>query len=116
MMSTAPSIADKFVGTYHVLANQQVARDTYRIRVSAADIAPRCLPGQFVMIKPAGRTQPLLGRPLAVYEVIRDHLGTPVAIDLIYLVMGQGTKALSLMVPVSRSACGARSVSPFSSQ
>jgi dihydroorotate dehydrogenase electron transfer subunit len=54
-------------------------------------------PGQFVMIRPGseGATDPLLGRPLALYDVVRDLEDTPNAFDVVYLVVGRGTAALA---------------------
>ena len=44
---------------------------------------------------PAGGTDPLLGRPFALYDVVRDGSDEPVGIDLVYLVVGRGTAALA---------------------
>ena len=57
-----------------VLDNIPIARDTYRLRLGDATMARAIKPGQFVMIRPGpeGATDPLLGRPLALYEVVRD--------------------------------------------
>jgi dihydroorotate dehydrogenase electron transfer subunit len=80
-----------------VLENIAIARDTYRLRLGDATMARAIKPGQFVMIRPGpeGATDPLLGRPLALYEVVRDPTGTPSAFDVVYLVVGRGTAALS---------------------
>ena len=61
-------------------------------------------PGQFVMIRPGpeGATDPLLGRPLALYDVVRDSAGTPTAFDVVYLVVGRGTAALAQRRPGER--------------
>ena len=66
----------------------------------------RIRPGQFVMIRPgpAGATDPLLGRALALYDVVCDPTGTPSAFDVVYLVVGRGTAALSLRRPGERVA------------
>jgi dihydroorotate dehydrogenase electron transfer subunit len=79
-----------------ILENVGIARDTYRLRLGDAAIARLIKPGQFVMIRPgpAGATDPLLGRPLALYDVVCDA-GIPSAIDVVYLVVGRGTAALS---------------------
>ena len=63
-------------------------------------------PGQFVMIRPGseGATDPLLGRPLALYDVVRDPAGTPTAFDVVYLVVGRGTAALAQRRPGERIA------------
>jgi dihydroorotate dehydrogenase electron transfer subunit len=87
-----------------VLENVPIARDTYRLRLGEAAIAGAIRPGQFVMIRPgeAGASDPLLGRPLALYDVVRDSSGAAVAFDVVYLVVGRGTAALSRRRPGER--------------
>jgi len=87
-----------------VLENVPIARDTYRLRLGDATMARTIEPGQFVMVRPGpeGATDPLLGRPLALYEVIRDESGTPTAFEVVYLVVGRGTAALSQRRPGER--------------
>lgn len=91
--STAPPSAVQRLST--VVENLAIARDTYRIRLDSPEIARAIVPGQFVMIRATANTDPLLGRPFALYDVGRDQLGEPTAIDLVYLVLGRGTAALS---------------------
>jgi dihydroorotate dehydrogenase electron transfer subunit len=80
-----------------ILENLPIARDTYRLRLGDRPMARSITPGQFVMIRPGseGATDPLLGRPLALYDVVRDSQATPNAVDVVYLVVGRGTAALS---------------------
>lgn len=78
-----------------VLDNCQVARGTYRMRVDAADIAARILPGQFVMVRLANQADPLLGRAFALYDVVRDATGRATALDFVYVVHGKLTAALA---------------------
>jgi dihydroorotate dehydrogenase electron transfer subunit len=85
--------------TVAVVANERVARDTYRLRLDAPELARAILPGQFVMIRPATGTDPLLGRPFALYDVVRNENGEPVAADVVYLVLGRGTQALARLRP-----------------
>ena len=47
-----------------------LARDTYRLRLPCPAIAARIVPGQFVMLRLPGTNDPLLGRPLALYDVL----------------------------------------------
>jgi dihydroorotate dehydrogenase electron transfer subunit len=54
------------------------------------------------MIRPGPGTDPLLGRPFALYDVARDASGTPKAIDVVYLVIGRGTAALASRRPGDR--------------
>jgi dihydroorotate dehydrogenase electron transfer subunit len=84
-----------------ILENVAIARDTFRLRLGDAEMARALRPGQFVMIRPApaGATDPLLGRAFALYDVVCDASGTPSAFDVVYLVLGRGTAALSLRQP-----------------
>ena len=62
-----------------VVENVPIARDTYRLRLADPLLASLIKPGQFVMIRPGpeGSTDPLLGRPLALYDVVRDSRASP---------------------------------------
>jgi dihydroorotate dehydrogenase electron transfer subunit len=78
-----------------VVENVRMARDTYRIRLDCPEIARRIVPGQFVMLRLAGCDDPLLGRPLALYDTVLAGGGKPVGIDIVYLVTGKMTARLA---------------------
>ncbi|HEX4128786.1 MAG TPA: dihydroorotate dehydrogenase electron transfer subunit [Pirellulales bacterium] len=78
-----------------VEANDRLARDTYRVRFRCPEIARQIVPGQFVMLRLAGCNDPLLGRPLALYDTVLDASGAPVGIDVVYLVVGKLTGRLA---------------------
>jgi dihydroorotate dehydrogenase electron transfer subunit len=80
-----------------VLANRVLARDTLLIRLEAPDIARAIRPAQFVMLRLPATTDPLLGRPFALYDTVLDERGTTVGIDVVYLVIGKMTRALAQM-------------------
>ena len=82
---------------YHtpVLANYRLAKNTYLIRLHAPALAAAIRPGQFVMVRLPNRTDPLLGRPFALYDTHVDEHGTPIGIDIVYLVVGKVTGLLS---------------------
>ena len=83
-------------GMATVLEHVQLARGTFRIRLAEPSIAAAIAPGQFVMIRPAhSGPDPLLGRPFALYDVLRDSSAHAHAIDIVYLVMGRGTSLLT---------------------
>ena len=96
-MNVSRAKSEVFDRVGEVLFNIKVARDTYRLRFRLPEIAKAILPGQFVMVRPTGRTDPLLARPYALYETIDGPDGSPASIDVIYLVMGNGTRALSTL-------------------
>lgn len=84
--------------TATVLQNVQLAERTYRIRIAVPDIATIIRPGQFVMLRLPGRADPLLGRPFALYDTVIEF-GQPVAIDIVYLVVGKMTGLLATVRP-----------------
>lgn len=94
------SFADQaWFGSVTVVENRQLARDTYRVRFHCPAIAERIVPGQFVMLRLAGYDDPLLGRPLALYDTVLGDDGRPDAIDVVYLVVGKLTRKLARLVP-----------------
>lgn len=75
--------------------NVQIARDTYRVRFECPEVARRIVPGQFVMLRLAGFDDPLLGRPLALYDTVVSPQGEPLGLDIVYLVTGKMTARLA---------------------
>jgi dihydroorotate dehydrogenase electron transfer subunit len=82
-----------------VIENVQLARDTYRVRFHCPELAQRITPGQFIMLRLAGYNDPLLGRPLALYDTVLDDRGKPIGIDVVYLVLGKMTSRLARLLP-----------------
>ncbi|HEY7425734.1 MAG TPA: dihydroorotate dehydrogenase electron transfer subunit, partial [Gemmataceae bacterium] len=62
-----------------VRENVLLARQTYRIRLHTPELARAIRPGQFVMIRLPNHSDPLLGRPFALYDTVLDGAGQPVA-------------------------------------
>ena len=89
-------------GTAPLTENVRLARDTYRVRFSCPDIARKILPGQFVMIRLAECNDPLLGRPLALYDVVDGPNGEPDALDIVYFVVGKMTQRLADLKPEAK--------------
>jgi dihydroorotate dehydrogenase electron transfer subunit len=75
--------------------NVALARQTYRIRLHCPELARAIRPGQFLMIRLPDRSDPLLGRPFALYDTVLDSKGQPVAVDVVYLVIGKLTSLLA---------------------
>jgi dihydroorotate dehydrogenase electron transfer subunit len=73
-----------------IVAHRQVADRTYRVRVECPEIASRVVPGQFAMVRMPGRVDPLLARPLAIYDTRAGGR----EVDFVYLVHGKFTTAL----------------------
>jgi dihydroorotate dehydrogenase electron transfer subunit len=86
-------------GCVAIAENVRLARDTYRLRLTCPEVAGRVLPGQFFMVRLPGCNDPLLGRPLALYDVVPDAAGRPQGVDIVYLAVGKMTGRLAAMVP-----------------
>ena len=86
--------------TTPILINELIAEDTFRLTIVSPEIASAVRPGQFVMLRLAGVTAPLIGRALAVYDVGLDDDGAPVTIDLVYAAKG------AMTVPLSNAPAG----------
>jgi dihydroorotate dehydrogenase electron transfer subunit len=76
-----------------VTENIRLAQDTYKVRLHCPAIARAIRPGQFVMLRLPDRTDPLLGRPFALYDVAGDE------VDIVYLVVGKMTARLAKIAP-----------------
>lgn len=73
--------------------NEMITNDIWRMHISAPGIAAAAEPGQFVNIRLVKNLDPLLRRPISLHRIDKDN-GT---IDLLYLIVGRGTKMLSQM-------------------
>ncbi len=82
--------------------NVLLARQTYRIRLHCPELARAIRPGQFVMIRLPGTSDPLLGRPFALYDTALDEAGQPFAVDVVYLIVGKLTGLLATLRPGDR--------------
>jgi dihydroorotate dehydrogenase electron transfer subunit len=80
--------------TATVVENVRIAERTFRIRIDAPDIAAAIRPGQFVMLRLPNTSDPLLGRPFALYDTV-GRIGNPSCIDIVYLVVGKMTTLLA---------------------
>jgi dihydroorotate dehydrogenase electron transfer subunit len=78
-----------------VVEQVRLARDTFRLRLAAPEMAREVVPGQFFMIRAPDVTNPLLGRPFALYDVWLDRSGNPAGIDIVYLVVGKMTALMA---------------------
>ncbi len=85
-----------------VRENVALARQTYRLRLHTPELARAIRPGQFVMLRLPGHSDPLLGRPFALYDTVLDNQGEPDAVDIVYLVVGKLTGLLAAQRPGER--------------
>ena len=78
-----------------IVDHRPIAERMWRIRIESPAIAATAVPGQFVMLRIPDRTDPLLARPLAVYDVFAGPDGQPRYADFVYAVHGRFTSALA---------------------
>ncbi len=84
-----------------VVENVRLADAIYRLRVDCPEIARPILPGQFIMLRFSDCNDPLLARPLALYDTVRNDNGEYTALDIVYLTLGRMTRRLSEYAPGS---------------
>jgi dihydroorotate dehydrogenase electron transfer subunit len=80
-----------FQRTAAIAEHVRLADRTFRLRLDCPEIAATIRPGQFVMLRLPGRSDPLLARPFALYDTSPDHS----AFDVVYLVVGKMTGLLA---------------------
>lgn len=97
-MTSAPEFSQCAAPQYlsaTVIEQEQMARDTYRLRLECPQIAEMILPGQFFMVREPGVNDPLLGRPFALYDTCLNETGQPTGIDFGYVVVGKLTSRMT---------------------
>ncbi len=98
--NSEPCYADSATFTSaRIVSHSRIADSTWRLRLDCPSIASKATPGQFAMIRIPSRNDPLLARPLAVYDSFGDEAGKggePLRryADFIYAVHGRFTTAL----------------------
>ena len=83
----------EFCGQALITENTCLSPGFYRLTLLAAEVAAPAQPGQFIQIRPSGRTSldPLLARPISLFSINREAG----SISLIYKVVGRGTALLA---------------------
>lgn len=74
-----------------VVRHVDLGRNLFEMELIAPRMVPECQAGQFVHVQVGSYNDPMLRRPLSLYDVDR-HLGSVV---FLYQVVGQGTHILS---------------------
>lgn len=74
-----------------ITSNRQVGRDMFEMKLVALSLAEECQPGQFIHVLVGSETDPLLRRPLSLYDVDQAKG----KIQLLYRVVGKGTRLLT---------------------
>lgn len=91
----AGMVTDAHWLTAEVVDQGQLAEGTYRLRLRCPEVARAIRPGQFFMVRPVDGTDPLLGRPFALYDTVDGPDGRPESIEFVYHVIGKLTGRLS---------------------
>ena len=97
-----------------VLSNDRLSEDYNVVKLASPEVAVRCQPGQFVMVKRGLDTEPLLRRPFSVFEILRDDEGPAVGFSLLNKRVGVVTNALFALEPGQRLQCLGPLGRPFS--
>lgn len=88
-----------------VVANVRLSRDYSVLSLAAPEVGRRTQPGQFVMVKPAGVTDPLLRRPFSVFEVLRNAAGDVTGVSILNKRAGPSTRKLYALDPGDVVSC-----------
>lgn len=84
-------VREVFQGDVPLVKKQQVAKGIFHFVFYAPEVAVAAKPGQFLMLRPGPTWEPLLRRPLSLYQVNREE-GT---VEVVFRVVGRGTSLLS---------------------
>jgi dihydroorotate dehydrogenase electron transfer subunit len=88
-----------------VVANTRLSSDYSVLSLAAPEVGARTEPGQFVMVKPAGVTDPLLRRPFSVFEVLRSAAGDVTGVSILNKRAGRSTNRLYELEPGDVVSC-----------
>ena len=88
----------KFDEEAEILEQQCVAAGTYRLRLASPRIVAHGRAGQFVLVRVAAGSDPLLRRPFSFHRLFPSED----AVEILYKVVGRGTLLLSRCRPGTR--------------
>ena len=81
-----------------VLYNQQIGPAYYKIGLTCPEHFSMAKAGQFVMLRVARQSQPLLRRPFSIHNLIMSNEAVA-GLEVLYKVVGQGTAVLARLTP-----------------
>lgn len=90
----------KGIYTGEIVSNKEVQKEFFLMKVKLGSAFDDPLPGQFVMIRIAGLTDPFLSRPFSVYSFSRNK--NFCTMELLYRVVGKGTQILAGLIKTSQ--------------
>ena len=77
-----------------ILWNKKISSACYKIGLTCSENYSMAKPGQFIMLRVAGQTDPLLRRPFSIHQLIISK-GKIQGIEVLYKVVGKGTGILA---------------------
>lgn len=86
-------MSDRLNTSGEIISNERIAHDCHLLQILLTDDFPRPRPGQFALLRFLTGRDPLLGRPLSIY----DFDPQTEIISFVYRVVGRGTALLSSM-------------------
>lgn len=89
---------DIYIG--EILRNEELSPECILMQVALHYSFTDPQPGQFVMIRISGLSEPFLARPISIYSFSRGL--TSCAIELLYRVVGKGTQILAGLIKGSQ--------------
>ncbi|MDA7951382.1 MAG: dihydroorotate dehydrogenase electron transfer subunit [Pirellulaceae bacterium] len=78
---------------------REVGKATYNLRFSSPTLAKKLTPGQFLMVRLADLNDPLIGRALAIYNILPSQDGNPHDLEVVFLVEGKFTSLAQTLRP-----------------
>jgi len=91
---------DLYIG--EILSNEEVQPKNFLMKIALPSSFADPLPGQFVMVRIAGLSEPFLGRPISVYSWRRRR--SSAEIELLYRLAGKGTQIMAGLIGGSQLA------------
>jgi len=76
-----------------------MAQDTWAVKIHSPELAASITPGQFFMIRPATGSDPLLGRPFALFDIFHDADCQPAGVEFGFVKVGKMTSLMSQWAP-----------------
>jgi dihydroorotate dehydrogenase electron transfer subunit len=87
-----------FIG--EIIKNEEIQFGFFLMKVVLPLAFAEPIPGQFVMIRIAGLSEPFLGRPISIYSYSRGK--SSCTIELLYRVVGKGTEIMAGLIKSSQ--------------
>ena len=98
MINRREMAKDIYIG--EIVSNEEIQKEFFLMKVKLGNAFDDPLPGQFVMIRIAGLTDPFLSRPISIYSFFRSK--NFCTIELLYRIVGKGTRILAGLIKTSQ--------------